>query len=78
MVFLSIENQTKDLLLFINSPGGWILPGVAIYDTIQFVPPDVRTVGMGVNASMASLILAGGTFTKRFAFPHAWRQWVFI
>nr|YP_010734603.1 ATP-dependent Clp protease proteolytic subunit [Euphorbia nutans]WEH01462.1 ATP-dependent Clp protease proteolytic subunit [Euphorbia nutans] len=71
MVYLSLENQTNDLLLFINSPGGWIIPGVAIYDIIQAVPPDVRTVGMGVTASMASLILGGGTFTKRFALPNA-------
>ncbi|ESR45721.1 hypothetical protein CICLE_v10003329mg [Citrus x clementina] len=43
MVYLSIENETKDLYLFINSPGGWVIPGIAIYDTMQFVRPDVQT-----------------------------------
>ncbi|KAL2930759.1 ATP-dependent Clp protease proteolytic subunit [Bienertia sinuspersici] len=48
MVYLSIEDDTKDLYLFINSPGGWVIPGVAIYDTMQFVRPDVHTICMGV------------------------------
>ncbi|TLX69204.1 ATP-dependent Clp protease proteolytic subunit [Labilibacter sediminis] len=74
MVYLSIENDTKDLYLFINSPGGWVIPGVAIYDTMQFVRPDVQTICMGLAASMGSFILAGGEITKRLAFPHAWRQ----
>ena len=77
MVYLSIEDDTKDLYLFINSPGGWLIPGVAIYDTMQFVRPDIQTVCMGLAASMASFILVGGEITKRLAFPHAWRQWVF-
>ena len=77
MVYLSIENDTKDLYLFINSPGGWVIPGVAIYDTMQFVRPDVQTVCMGLAASMGSFILAGGEITKRLAFPHARRQWGF-
>nr|YP_010046884.1 clp protease proteolytic subunit [Coptis japonica]QPJ79065.1 clp protease proteolytic subunit [Coptis chinensis var. brevisepala]URX55618.1 clp protease proteolytic subunit [Coptis chinensis]QPJ79151.1 clp protease proteolytic subunit [Coptis japonica]URX54598.1 clp protease proteolytic subunit [Coptis chinensis var. brevisepala]URX54683.1 clp protease proteolytic subunit [Coptis chinensis var. brevisepala] len=72
MVYLSIEDETKDLYLFINSPGGWITPGVSIYDTMQFVPPDVHTICMGLAASMGSLILVGGEITKRIAFPHAW------
>uniref|UniRef100_A0AB39U310 ATP-dependent Clp protease proteolytic subunit n=1 Tax=Hydnocarpus kurzii TaxID=3240908 RepID=A0AB39U310_9ROSI len=72
MVYLSIENETKDLYLFINSPGGWVIPGIAIYDTIQFVRPDVQTVCMGLAASMGSFILVGGKITKRLAFPHAW------
>nr|QJF46507.1 clp protease proteolytic subunit [Bupleurum marginatum]QTK21138.1 clp protease proteolytic subunit [Bupleurum chinense] len=71
MVYLSIENDTKDLYLFINSPGGWVIPGVAIYDTMQFVRPDVQTICMGLAASMGSFILAGGEITKRLAFPHA-------
>nr|YP_009486236.1 ATP-dependent Clp protease proteolytic subunit [Coptis quinquesecta]AWB12379.1 ATP-dependent Clp protease proteolytic subunit [Coptis quinquesecta] len=71
MVYLSIEDETKDLYLFINSPGGWITPGVSIYDTMQFVPPDVHTICMGLAASMGSLILVGGEITKRIAFPHA-------
>nr|YP_010987830.1 clp protease proteolytic subunit [Aporosa dioica]WON66262.1 clp protease proteolytic subunit [Aporosa dioica] len=72
MVYLSIESETKDLYLFINSPGGWVIPGIAIYDTMQFVQPDVQTVCMGLAASMGSFILVGGKITKRLAFPHAW------
>nr|QJF46931.1 clp protease proteolytic subunit [Centella asiatica] len=71
IVYLSIENDTKDLYLFINSPGGWVIPGIAIYDTMQFVQPDVQTICMGLAASMGSFILAGGEITKRLAFPHA-------
>lgn len=74
MVYLSIEDKTRDLFLFINSPGGWVIPGIAIYDTMQFVQPDVQTVCMGLAASMGSFLLAGGEITKRLAFPHAWRQ----
>lgn len=74
MVYLSIEDETKDLYFFINSPGGWVIPGVAIYDTMQFVRPDIQTVCMGLAASMGSFILVGGTITKRLAFPHARRQ----
>ncbi|KAJ4974262.1 hypothetical protein NE237_007436 [Protea cynaroides] len=72
MVYLSIEDDTRDLYLFINSPGGWVIPGIAIYDTMQFVPPDVHTICMGLAASMGSFILVGGEITKRLAFPHAW------
>nr|UEN67251.1 clp protease proteolytic subunit [Sophora prazeri] len=71
MVYLSIEDDNQDLYLFINSPGGWVIPGIAIYDTMQFVQPDVQTVCMGLAASMGSFILAGGEITKRLAFPHA-------
>lgn len=74
MVYLSIEDDTRDLYLFINSPGGWVIPGISIYDTMQFVPPDVHTICMGLAASMGSFILVGGEITKRLAFPHAWRQ----
>nr|YP_009996559.1 clp protease proteolytic subunit [Oberonioides microtatantha]QNQ66036.1 clp protease proteolytic subunit [Oberonioides microtatantha] len=74
MVYLSIEDDTRDLYLFINSPGGWVIPGIAIYDTMQFVSPDVHTICMGLAASMGSFILVGGEITKRLAFPHAWRQ----
>nr|WIV81511.1 clp protease proteolytic subunit [Paphiopedilum concolor] len=72
MVYLSIEDATRDLYLFINSPGGWVIPGIAIYDTMQFVVPDVHTICMGLAASMGSFILVGGEITKRLAFPHAW------
>nr|YP_009924767.1 ATP-dependent Clp protease proteolytic subunit [Melia azedarach]QNH69051.1 ATP-dependent Clp protease proteolytic subunit [Melia azedarach] len=71
MVYLSIENETKDLYLFINSPGGWVIPGIAVYDTMQFVRPDVQTICMGLAASMGSFLLVGGEITKRLAFPHA-------
>nr|QWE49885.1 clp protease proteolytic subunit [Grielum grandiflorum] len=71
MIYLTMESDTKDLYLFINSPGGWVIPGIAIYDTMQFVRPDVQTVCMGLAASMGSFILVGGAITKRIAFPHA-------
>nr|YP_010311126.1 clp protease proteolytic subunit [Tetrastigma sp. Wen 12461]UNA63266.1 clp protease proteolytic subunit [Tetrastigma sp. Wen 12461] len=71
MIYLSIEDENKDLYFFINSPGGWVLPGIAIYDTMQFVPPDIHTICLGLAASMGSFILVGGTITKRLAFPHA-------
>ncbi|KAF9660681.1 hypothetical protein SADUNF_Sadunf16G0002400 [Salix dunnii] len=64
MVYLSTESEIKDLYLFINSPGGWVIPGIAIYDTMQFVRPDVQTVCMGLAASMGSFILVGGKITK--------------
>nr|YP_009753114.1 clp protease proteolytic subunit [Corallocarpus boehmii]QIT06186.1 clp protease proteolytic subunit [Corallocarpus boehmii] len=71
MVYLSMEDETKDLYLFLNSPGGWVIPGVAIYDTMQFVRPNVQTICVGLAASMGSFLLAGGQITKRVAFPHA-------
>nr|YP_009379286.1 clp protease proteolytic subunit [Champereia manillana]YP_010334523.1 clp protease proteolytic subunit [Lepionurus sylvestris]ARQ29986.1 clp protease proteolytic subunit [Champereia manillana]UNH90471.1 clp protease proteolytic subunit [Lepionurus sylvestris] len=71
MVYLSIENDNKDFYLFINSPGGWVMPGIAVYDTMQFVRPDVQTICMGLAASMGSFLLVGGVITKRLAFPHA-------
>nr|YP_010247286.1 ATP-dependent Clp protease proteolytic subunit [Marathrum capillaceum]UFO89719.1 ATP-dependent Clp protease proteolytic subunit [Marathrum capillaceum] len=71
MTYLSIEDETTDLTLFINSPGGWVKSGLAIYDMMQIVPPDINTIGGGIVASMASLILAGGDNSKRIAFPHA-------
>ncbi|KAK3438393.1 hypothetical protein EUGRSUZ_C03014, partial [Eucalyptus grandis] len=72
LVYLNIENDNKDLYLFINSPGGWVIPGVAIYDTTQFVQPDVHTICRGLATSMGSFILVGGEITKCLAFPHAW------
>nr|ARI46818.1 clp protease proteolytic subunit [Olax imbricata] len=71
MIYLSLESDTKNLYLFINSPGGWVIPGIAIYDTMQFVRPDIHTICMGLAASMGSFILVGGEITKRLAFPHA-------
>nr|QYJ08834.1 ATP-dependent Clp protease proteolytic subunit [Archidendron clypearia] len=71
MVYLTLEDSTKDLYLFINSPGGWIVSGIALYDMMQAVQPDVQTVCIGLAASMASFILTGGEITKRIALPHA-------
>nr|YP_009994493.1 clp protease proteolytic subunit [Cuscuta pedicellata]QNP08605.1 clp protease proteolytic subunit [Cuscuta pedicellata] len=72
-IYLGILDATKDIFLFINSPGGGIISGLAIYDTMQFVRPDIQTICLGLAASMGSFILVGGTITKRLAFPHAWR-----
>nr|ULQ65182.1 clp protease proteolytic subunit [Dapsilanthus disjunctus] len=75
MIYFNLEDEkndeSKDIFLYINSPGGSTLPGMAIYDTMLLVIPDVNTVCIGLAASMASLILAGGEFSKRLAFPHA-------
>ncbi|KAL1333738.1 hypothetical protein AAHE18_11G124600 [Arachis hypogaea] len=65
IIYLSMEDENKDLYLFINSPGGWVIPGIAIYDTMQFVRPAVQTVCMGLAASMGSFLLAGGEITKQ-------------
>ena len=71
LLFLESENPDKDIHLYINSPGGSVTAGLAIYDTIQFVRPDVSTVCIGQAASMGALILAGGAANKRFSLPHA-------
>nr|UTQ73235.1 Clp protease proteolytic subunit [Paris polyphylla var. yunnanensis] len=69
MVYLSLEDNTRDLFLFINSPGGLVMPGIAIYDTMQFVIPEVHTICIGLAASMGSFILVGGEITKRIEEP---------
>lgn len=74
IIYLSLEDDKKNLYLFINSPGGWVVPGVALYDTMRFIRPAVHTVCIGLAASMGSFLLVGGEITKRLAFPHAWRQ----
>jgi len=71
LLFLESENPDKDIHLYINSPGGAVNAGLAIYDTMQFVKPDVSTVCIGQAASMGALILSGGTQGKRFALPHS-------
>nr|QBK82277.1 ATP-dependent Clp protease proteolytic subunit [Cyrtosia septentrionalis] len=71
VVYLSIEDATRDHYLFINCPGGWILPGITLYDTMQWVTPEIHTIGMGLAASMGSFILVGGEITKRVALPYA-------
>ncbi|GBU11366.1 ATP-dependent Clp protease proteolytic subunit [Erysipelotrichaceae bacterium] len=71
LLFLSAADATKDICIYINSPGGSITAGMAIYDTMQFIKPDVSTVSMGLCASMATILLAGGTHGKRYALPNA-------
>ena len=71
MLFLESENPDKDISLYINSPGGVVSAGLAIYDTMQFVKPDVSTICIGQAASMGAVLLAGGAKGKRFALPHA-------
>jgi ATP-dependent Clp protease protease subunit len=71
MLFLEAEDPDKDIFLYINSPGGVLPAGLAIYDTIQYIKPDVATICMGQAASLAALILAAGTKGKRSALPHA-------
>lgn len=71
MLFLQAEDPEKDIQLYINSPGGVITAGLAIYDTMQFVKPDVVTTCVGQAASIAAVLLAGGAAKKRFALPNA-------
>lgn len=71
LLFLESENPEKDIHLYINSPGGVITAGMAIYDTMQFIKPDVSTLCIGQAASMGAVLLAGGTKGKRFALPHS-------
>jgi ATP-dependent Clp protease protease subunit len=71
MLFLEAENPEKDIFLYINTPGGSITAGLAIYDTMQYVKPDVSTIALGQAASMGAVLLAGGTKGKRFALPHS-------
>nr|YP_009657376.1 clp protease proteolytic subunit [Medicago monspeliaca]QCO74350.1 clp protease proteolytic subunit [Medicago monspeliaca] len=71
MVYLSLADKNQDLYMFINSPGGEVISGMAIFDTMQFVEAEVQTVCIGLAASMGSLLLVGGEITKRLAFPHA-------
>ena len=71
MLFLESENPEKDIALYINSPGGVVSSGLAIYDTMQFVRPDVSTICIGQAASMGAILLTGGAKNKRFCLPHA-------
>jgi ATP-dependent Clp protease protease subunit len=71
MLFLESENPEKDVALYINSPGGVVSSGLAIYDTMQFIKPDVSTICIGQAASMGAVLLAGGTRGKRYCLPHA-------
>lgn len=71
LLFLESENPDKDISIYINSPGGVVTAGLAIYDTMQFIKPDVSTMCIGQAASMGALLLAGGTHGKRYALPNA-------
>jgi ATP-dependent Clp protease protease subunit len=71
LLFLESENPDKDVHLYINSPGGIVTAGLSIYDTMQFIKPDVSTICLGQAASMGSLLLAGGSKGKRYCLPHS-------
>ncbi len=71
MLFLESEDPDKDISIYINSPGGAVTSGLAIYDTMQYIKPDIGTICMGQNTSMAALLLASGTKGKRYALPHS-------
>ena len=71
MMLLAAEDPDKDIWLYINSPGGSITAGMAIYDTMQYIKPDVATIAMGMAASMGQFLLSSGTKGKRYATPHA-------
>lgn len=71
LLYLEAQDPKKDIVMYINSPGGVITDGMAIFDTMQYIRPDVQTVCIGLAASMGSFLLAGGTPGKRFALPHA-------
>ncbi len=71
LLYLESENPDKDIHLYINSPGGSVTAGLAIYDTMQFITSDVSTICVGQAASMGALLLGGGAHSKRFALPHS-------
>jgi ATP-dependent Clp protease protease subunit len=71
MLFLENQDPNKDIIFYINSPGGSVYDAFAIYDTMQFVKPDIQTVGIGVQASAAAFLLSSGTRSKRLILPHA-------
>ncbi len=71
LLFLESENPTKDISLYINSPGGSVTAGLSVYDTMQFIKPDVSTLCIGQAASMGAILLAGGKESKRYALPNS-------
>ena len=71
LLFLAYEDPKKDIKLYINSPGGSVYDGMAIYDTIQHIAPDVQTIGIGLQASMGAFLLSSGTKGKRYALPNS-------
>nr|WKT06596.1 proteolytic subunit 2 of clp protease [Klebsormidium dissectum]WKT07684.1 proteolytic subunit 2 of clp protease [Klebsormidium sp. SEV1-VF17pt]WKT07792.1 proteolytic subunit 2 of clp protease [Klebsormidium sp. TAA2-JRJ3pt] len=71
LIYLNAEDEKRDMFLYINSPGGSVLAGLAVFDTMDYVQPDVATVCIGMAMSMASVLLAAGEFGKRIAMPHS-------
>lgn len=71
LLFLAGEDSKKDIMLYINSPGGTVYDALAIYDTMQYIKPDIQTIGIGVQASAAAILLSSGTKGKRSLLPHA-------
>lgn len=71
LIHLAYEDPKKDIKLYINSPGGSVYDGMAIYDTMQYITPDVQTIGIGLQASMGAFLLSSGAKGKRFALPHS-------
>ncbi len=71
LLHLAYEDPKKDIKLYINSPGGSVYDGMAIYDTMQYITPDVQTIGIGLQASMGAFLLSSGAKGKRFALPHS-------
>ncbi|MFA6341943.1 MAG: ATP-dependent Clp protease proteolytic subunit [Fibrobacteraceae bacterium] len=71
LIFLEYENPEKDITLYINSPGGYVSAGLAIYDTMQHIRPNIATICIGNSISMAAILLAAGTKGKRYALPHS-------
>ena len=71
LLFLEAEDPDKDVYIYINSPGGYVSAGLAIYDTMQYIKPDVATICMGQASSMGAILLAAGAKDKRFALPHS-------
>lgn len=71
LLHLAYEDPKKDIKLYINSPGGSVYDGMAIYDTMQYISPDVQTIGIGLQASMGAFLLSSGAKGKRFALPHS-------
>lgn len=71
MIHLAYEDPKKDIFFYINSPGGSVSDGLAIYDTMQHIKPDIQTIGVGLQASMGAFLLSSGTKGKRFVLPHS-------
>jgi ATP-dependent Clp protease protease subunit len=71
LLFLESVNPKKDITIYINSPGGSVYPGLGIYETMQYISPDISTVCVGLSASIAAVLLAGGEKKKRYALPHS-------